>query len=203
MRVILASTSPRRREILTALGLPFESVAPPYVEVAEPHEPPQVQAERFALGKARSVLAEHALVLGSDTVVVIDGTMLGKPADADDARRMLRTLQGRTHEVITSVAIVAPDYPDLIWSERAAVTMRRLGDDAIEAYLRTGESMDKAGAYALQGAGAALIERVTGDRFAVIGLPARSVAAALRSRGTVVPADVDALYAGSLDAVRS
>lgn len=203
MRVILASTSPRRREILSALGLPFECVAPPYVEVAEPHEPPQVQAERFALGKARSVHGQDALVLGSDTVVVIDGAMLGKPANAGDARRMLQSLQGRTHEVITSVAIVAPGSPDEVWSERAAVTMRRLDDSAIESYLRTGESMDKAGAYALQGAGAALIDHVTGDRFAVIGLPARSVAAALRARGIHVPTDVDALYAGSIDQVRS
>lgn len=194
MRLILASTSPRRREILTALGVPFESVSPRYDEIPEADESPEAQAARFALGKARSIGAADAVVLGSDTVVVVDDEVLGKPLDAADARRMLRRLGGRDHRVITAVAILAPGHPETVWTERAAVWMRALGDREIDAYLRTGESMDKAGAYALQGAGAGLIDRVEGDRFTVIGLPARSVAEALRTRGVAVRADVEALY---------
>lgn len=205
MRVILASTSPRRREIIGLLGVPFDAAAPRFEEIHDPRVPPERQAMHFALEKARSVRSPDAVVIGSDTVVVLDGAVssvtpdhclaLGKPVDLDDARRMLTMLRGRTHRVVTAVAVLAPGRADEVWCETASVTMRAAGDEEIDAYLRTGESMDKAGAYALQGEGGRLIETIDGDRFVVIGLPLRSVADALRRCGIPVAVDVDAAYA--------
>ena len=195
MRLILASTSPRRREIVSLLGVPFDVAAPRYEEIHDPRVPPERQAMHFALEKARSVQSPDAVVIGSDTVVVLDDVVLGKPVDLDDARRMLTMLRGRTHRVVTAVAVLAPDRTDQVWCETASVTMRAADDGEIDAYLRTGESMDKAGAYALQGEGGRLIETIDGDRFVVIGLPLRSVADALRRCGIPVAVDVDAVYA--------
>ena len=205
MRLILASTSPRRREIVSLLGVPFDVAAPRYEEIHDPRVPPERQAMHFALEKARSLQSSDAVVIGSDTVVVLDDVVssvtldrclaLGKPVDLDDARRMLTMLRGRTHRVVTAVAVLAPGRADEVWCETASVTMRAADDGEIDAYLRTGESMDKAGAYALQGEGGRLIETIDGDRFVVIGLPLRSVADALRRRGIPVAADVDAVYA--------
>ena len=207
MRLILASTSPRRREIVSLLGVPFDVAAPRYEEIHDPRVPPERQAMHFALEKARSLQSSDAVVIGSDTVVVLDDAVssvtldrclaLGKPVDLDDARRMLTMLRGRTHRVVTAVAVLAPGRADEVWCETASVTMRAADDGEIAAYLRTGESMDKAGAYALQGEGGRLIETIDGDRFVVIGLPLRSVADALRRRGIPVAADVDAVYATS------
>jgi len=195
VRVILASTSPRRREIVSLLGVPFDVAAPRYEEIHDPRVPPERQAMHFALEKARSVQSADAVVIGSDTVVVLDDVVLGKPVDLDDARRMLTMLRGRTHRVVTAVAVLAPGRADQVWCETASVTMRAADDGEIDAYLRTGESMDKAGAYALQGEGGRLIETIDGDRFVVIGLPLRSVADALRRCGIPVAVDVDATYA--------
>jgi septum formation protein len=195
VRLILASTSPRRREIVSLLGVPFDVAAPRYEEIHDPRVPPERQAMHFALEKARSVQSPDAVVIGSDTVVVLDDVVLGKPVDLDDARRMLTMLRGRTHRVVTAVAVLAPDRTDQVWCETASVTMRAADDGEIDAYLRTGESMDKAGAYALQGEGGRLIETIDGDRFVVIGLPLRSVAGALRRCGIPVAVDVDAVYA--------
>ena len=195
MRLILASTSPRRREIVSLLGVPFDVVAPRYEEIHDPRVPPERQAMHFALEKARSVQSPDAVVIGSDTVVVLDDVVLGKPVDLDDARRMLTMLRGRTHRVVTAVAVLAPGRADQVWCETASVTMRAADDGEIDAYLRTEESMDKAGAYALQGEGGRLIETIDGDRFVVIGLPLRSVADALRRCGIPVAVDVDAAYA--------
>jgi septum formation protein len=205
VRLILASTSPRRREIVSLLGVPFDVAAPRYEEIHDPRVPPERQAMHFALEKARSVQSPDVVVIGSDTVVVLDDVVssvtldrclaLGKPADLDDARRMLTMLRGRTHRVVTAVAVLAPGRADQVWCETASVTMRAADDGEIDAYLRTGESMDKAGAYALQDEGGRLIETIDGDRFVVIGLPLRSVADALRRCGIPVAVDVDAVYA--------
>jgi septum formation protein len=215
VRLILASTSPRRREIVNLLGVPFDVAAPRYEEIHDPRVPPERQAMHFALEKARSVQSADAVVIGSDTVVVLDDVVssvtldrclassvtldrclaLGKPVDLDDARRMLTMLRGRTHRVVTAVAVLAPGRADQVWCETASVAMRAADDGEIDAYLRTGESMDKAGAYALQGEGGRLIETIDGDRFVVIGLPLRSVADALRRCGIPVAVDVDAVYA--------
>jgi len=199
--LILASTSPRRREIVRLLGVPFDVVTPAYEEVPLPHEIPQEQAGRFALGKARSVRSPDAVVLGSDTVVAVDNILLGKPVDRDDARRMLALLRGRTHRVVTAVALLAPGRDDVVWSETVRVHMRAVTDDDIEVYLRTGASLDKAGAYALQGDGDRFIEWIDGDPFAVVGLPLRSVAEALRQCGIPSPVDLDALYRRPIDSL--
>jgi len=190
VRLILASTSPRRRELLARLGVPFEVVAPRYEEVIDPHQPAEEQAARFALGKARSVAQPDAVVIGSDTVVVVDHEILGKPVDRDDARRMLTLLQGRAHHVITAVALLAPGYPDHLIADTASVRMRPASLEEIRAYVETGEPMDKAGAYAAQGQGARFIERIDGDPTTVIGLPLQKLAAVLRRVGISASVDV-------------
>lgn len=186
MRLILASTSPRRRELLSRLGVPFEVIPPRYDEVGNPDEPAEEQAARFALGKARSVASPDAVVIGSDTLVVVDHTILGKPTDRADAQRMLTLLQGRTHRVVTAVALLAPGHPDEVLVDVASVRMRPAGPDDIQAYVETGEPMDKAGAYAAQGQGARFIEAIDGDPTTVIGLPIQLVAEALQRFGIAV-----------------
>ncbi len=170
--LVLASGSPRRRQLLEMLGIPIE-VRPPHVpEVRNPGESPQAYVERLAREKAASV--PGPLVLGADTTVVVDGEVLEKPVDAADALRMLRRLQGRVHLVITAIALRTSDSM-LSATDVTAVTFRPADDDALRAYVATGEPMDKAGAYGIQGYGAALVERIDGDFFGVMGLPVRLV----------------------------
>jgi septum formation protein len=170
--LVLASGSPRRRQLLEMLGIPIE-VRPSHVpEVRNPGESPQAYVERLAREKAASVAGP--LVLGADTTVVVDGEVLEKPVDAADALRMLRRLQGRVHQVITAIALKTPDAM-LGATDVTAVTFRPADDDALRAYVATGEPMDKAGAYGIQGYGAALVERIDGDFFGVMGLPVRLV----------------------------
>lgn len=188
--MILASTSPRRRELLARLGVPFEVASPQFEEVIDPLASPETQAEQFALGKARSIVATDAVVLGSDTLVVVDRTILGKPTDPADARRMLRLLCGRAHRVVTAVAVVAPGQLDHVFVDEATVRMRPADDAEIAAYVATGEPMDKAGAYAAQGAGARFIASIEGDETTVIGLPLRRLAAVLREVGIPVASKV-------------
>jgi septum formation protein len=189
VRLILASTSPRRRELLSRLGVAFEVTAPRYDEVIDPHASPEDQAAAFALGKARSLAAPDAIVLGSDTLVVVDRTILGKPTDPADARRMLSLLRGRAHRVITAVAVVTPGQPDHVFVDAAVVRMRAIGDKDLAEYVATGEPLDKAGAYAAQGIGARFIESIEGDQTTVIGLPLRRVADVLRQAGILMAAD--------------
>ena len=170
--LVLASGSPRRRQLLEMLGIPID-VRPPHVpEVRNPGESPQAYVERLAREKAASV--PGALVLGADTTVVVDGEVLEKPVDAADALRMLQRLQGRVHQVITAIALKTPDSM-LGATDVTAVTFRPADDDVLRAYVATGEPMDKAGAYGIQGYGAALVERIDGDFFGVMGLPVRLV----------------------------
>jgi len=190
VRLILASTSPRRRELLSRLGVAFDVTAPRYDEVIDPRVSPEGQAAAFALGKARSVASFDAVVLGSDTLVVVDRTILGKPADPADARRMLSLLRGRAHRVITAVAVITPGQPDHVFVDVAVVRMRAIGDEELAEYVATGEPLDKAGAYAAQGIGARFIESIEGDQTTVIGLPLKRVAESLRQRGIPTPADV-------------
>jgi septum formation protein len=184
--LILASGSPRRRALLATLGLPFSVVVSDVAEDLDPALTPAEQAVTLAERKARAVAAgiPRGLVLGADTIVVLDGEILGKPGDNADARRMLRRLSGRPHEVITGVALVDAATGA---SRSAAVTstvhMRPLTDEAIVAYVATGEPRDKAGAYAIQGRGAALIDRHEGSFTNVVGLPLDEVAALLRDAG--------------------
>ena len=199
MRLILASTSPRRHELLTLLGLPFEVVAPPFVEQIRPHLSAEEQAVEFAAGKAKSCLSSHpdALILGSDTLIHLGAEVLGKPVDLADAEVMLRRLAGQKHRIVTAVALAGPEPErcDVRLAE-VLVTMKSLNEAALAGYLRTGESLGKAGAYSIQGGGAAFIERIEGDFTAAVGLPLRLVVEMLQQRGLSCPVDIEQLYAG-------
>ena len=190
--VILASSSPRRRELLDAVGVKF-TVRTPATPVDESLEPdlaanPEEAAKKLAERKAgaviQEVLAENytgmLIVIGADTMVVLDGKIFGKPRSASDGKHMLRQLSGRTHEVITAVSVwmvAAPNAEDVslgfrTFADISHVTFRDLTDEEITDYLRKGESFDKAGAYAIQGEGAALVDHYDGSLDTIIGLPA-------------------------------
>jgi nucleoside triphosphate pyrophosphatase len=176
----LASSSPRRRQLLEMLGIPVRVVSPNVSEVRRPVETPVDYVERLAREKALAVPGR--LVLGADTTVVVRDEVLEKPVDAVDALRMLRKLQGRTHQVVTSIALVAGETIHQA-TDVTNVVFRRLDDVFLEAYVATGEPMDKAGAYGIQGYGAALVERIDGDFFSVMGLPIRLVLELLDEAG--------------------
>lgn len=197
MQLILASTSPRRCELLALLGIPFEIIAPDFEEVPQPGWRPRQQVEYFAREKARSIAIARptVLVLGSDTVIELDGQMLGKPVDLADARAMLTRLAGRPHYVHTAVALCRqiPHY-EAVAIETATVQMKAYDEAAIERYLATQEPMGKAGAYSIQGMGGELIQTISGDFLGIVGLPLRTVAILLAGAGETVSVDVDALY---------
>ncbi len=171
-RIVLASASPRRRDLLTLIGIAHEVRPADIDETPLAGELPDAYAERLARAKAAILAARapDALVVGSDTIVVVEGDILGKPRDEAEAARMLRRLAGRRHVVHTAVA-VARDGRVESGVERVDVAFRPLGDADIAAYIATGEPMDKAGAYGIQGFGATIVERIEGDYFAVMGLP--------------------------------
>ena len=183
-RVILASQSPRRRELLALVGIAHEVRPADIDESYLPHEQPPPHTERLAREKAATLAALHpdAVVIGADTIVVIDGGLLGKPADEAEARRMLAVLSGRTHTVHTAVA-VARAHRLVSGIESVEVTFRPLSTEQIAAYVATGEPMDKAGAYGIQGYGATLVERIHGDYFAVMGLALGRLVELLRTVG--------------------
>ena len=178
--LVLASASPRRRQLLEMLGIPVDVRPSALPEVRRPGEAPRDYALRLAHDKARAV--SGALVLAADTIVVLDNELLEKPADEDEAVRMLLRLQGRTHDVVTAVALRA-DQTVFEAIDVTAVTFRPAREGMLRAYARTGEPMDKAGAYGIQGYGAALVERVEGDFFGVMGLPIRLVLDLLAEAG--------------------
>ena len=187
--IVLASASPRRRELLTQAGFPFEVLASGVAEVRKPGESPIALVLRLAREKAQDVSSRlspdrqaEAIVLGADTVVVCDTEVLGKPTDEADAHRMLRLLAGRTHQVITGVCILAGDVVETA-AEVTYVTMNTLSDEEISAYVASGEPMDKAGAYAIQGYAGRWIPRVQGCYFNVVGLPLALVTAILEGVG--------------------
>ncbi len=195
--LVLASTSPRRRELLALLGLSFEVDDPGYEEAAIPGEAPVSLARAFALGKAKAAAWRQpaAIVVGSDTLIDVDGDVLGKPVDAVEARAMLRRLQGRAHLIHSGVAVVqSPRQLEEVGVESVRVEMRLLRDDEIDAYVATGEWQAKAGAYSIQGAGGALIDRIVGDFPAVVGLPLRLTAELLGRAGLHSAIEIDALY---------
>jgi septum formation protein len=197
MRLILASTSPRRREILALLGLPFEVIAPEFEEQPLSDRPVEHEVLSFALGKARSVARQHpgSIVVGSDTMILINATKIGKPEGIADARRILRLLSGETHRIFTSVAILdSLGGPGLSIVDEVTVKMRNYSQDEIERYLLCNESLDKAGGYSIQGKGRALIESIRGDYLAAVGLPLKPIADYLRSRGVQGLTNVDKLY---------
>ncbi len=172
--IILASGSARRRELLERLGIAHEVVPAHVDERAEPGELPESMAVRLAIEKAKAVARSRAkeVVLAADTVVVVDGEILGKPVSASDAESMLEKLSGRDHRVITAVAVVRGDDVKARY-EVTRVWFRSLSAAMIRDYVATGEPLDKAGSYGLQGLGGLLVERIDGDYFCVIGLPLR------------------------------
>jgi septum formation protein len=180
LSLTLASSSPRRRQLLEMLGLSIRVVPPNIPEVRRPLETPIDYVERLAREKALSV--SGSLVLGADTTVVIRDEVLEKPVDAADALRMLQKLQGRTHQVVTSVVLVVGDAIHQA-TDVTNVAFRRMDEAFLQAYVATGEPMDKAGAYGIQGYGAALVEKIEGDFFSVMGLPIRLVLDLLKQAG--------------------
>ena len=176
MKVILASGSPRRAELLTMLGLPFEIRASAAEGKPEPGESPEVTVMKLAKQKAEG--AEGELVLSADTIVYLDGKILGKPRTEEEAFSMLRMLSGRTHRVYTGLCVNG-----ICEYEVSEVTFASLTDEEIRAYIATGEPMDKAGAYGAQGKGAVFIEKINGDFFNVMGLPVHRLYGMLRKQG--------------------
>ena len=183
MALVLASASPRRRELLAALGVEFE-VDPSEVDESSAEPEPSRLAKLLALRKACAVAARRPddLVLGADTIVVLDGLWLGKPADSDEARSMLKALRARTHEVVTGIAVVANDA-ELMRSVSTRVTMRDYADLEVARYIERGEPFDKAGGYAIQDADLAPAAAVEGCTCAVIGLPLWTTRDLLRDVG--------------------
>ncbi len=203
--LILASASPRRQELLRNAGIPFTVQPADIDETPFAGESPRACAQRLAQEKALAVFKNRPqeFVLGADTIVVIDEMILGKPRDAQDAARMLRLLSGRTHTVITGVCVLEPvaggqlpvasqtklttgnRQPATAVSESTLVTMCDISDDEIRDYIATGEPMDKAGAYAIQGIASRWITRIEGDYSNVVGLPVALVYAMLRECGAL------------------
>ena len=197
MRLILASTSPRRREILAVLGLPFEVIPPSFDELALPNRPVEDEVLAFALGKAESVARDNpeSIVIGSDTMILLNTKKIGKPDGIADAKQILSDLSGKTHRILTSVAIFdGLGGPGLRIVDVVSVLMRDYSDKEIEHYLSCSESLDKAGAYSIQGEGRALIESIHGDYLTAVGLPLKPIADYLRSRGISFPLNVEKLY---------
>ncbi len=182
--VVLASASPRRRELLNLIGIPHEVRPANIDETMRPREVPRRHAERLAREKASAIALRDPdlITIGADTVVVINRKVLGKPADVAEAARMLGMLSGREHTVVTAVA-VSRGRKLRSAVEEVRVRFRRLRDDEIEAYIATGEPMDKAGAYGIQGFGATIVERIEGDYFAVMGLPLVRLVGLMRDVG--------------------
>ena len=188
MDLILASASPRRRELMGYFGLPF-SIVP----AAGPETPPAGAdaahtAEALALAKAREVAGTHpgAVVIGADTVVEIDGAILGKPRDEADAKRMLRLLSGREHRVYTGLAVICGDKTESC-AECTRVWFRPMTEAEIDDYIATGEPMDKAGAYGYQGRAGLFVERIEGDYYNVVGLPLCLLGTMLSKAGVELP----------------
>jgi septum formation protein len=184
LSIVLASASPRRRDLLRAAGIPFEVDAPTVDETRRPSEVAETYVERMARAKVTAVAARHParVVLAADTIVVIGERVLGKPIDAAEATAMLRALSGRSHVVMTAVAVARSGIVRAV-VDQTTVRMRRIEDEEIAAYVSTREPLDKAGAYAIQGGAQAFIESIDGALDTVIGLPVDRVRALLLDVG--------------------
>ncbi len=184
VNVILASGSPRRRQLLQLVGIDHDVVPSDIDETIRSGELPEQYCERLAREKAEHIAKDkpESVVIGADTIVVIDDQILGKPRDVEDAARMLRMLSGRSHTVMTAVAATL-DGRTVSSVELVDVTFLPLDDERIAAYIRTREPMDKAGAYGIQGYGATIVRRIDGDYFAVMGLSLVRLVALMRELG--------------------
>src|SRR6201991_2246540 len=174
-KLVLASSSPRRKEILDAVGCTYEAIVAGIDESLLPNEEPAAYVQRLARSKAEAVAAklQSGLVLGADTTVVIDDHILGQPENDEDARRMLKLLNGKWHEVLTGVAVVRVGGESLVEYETTRVRFAEMTDREIDWYVATGEARGKAGAYGIQGAAGLFIEEIQGDYFNIVGLPIR------------------------------
>jgi nucleoside triphosphate pyrophosphatase len=184
--IVLASASPRRQELLKNAGIDFVVRASDIPEVPLAGENPQAFAERMAIEKARAARAAtpEGIILAADTVVAVDTEILGKPENAGDAQRMLRLLSGRTHEVITAVCLLGKNFEDAR-SETTGVHFTAMSDAEISEYVASGEPMDKAGAYAIQGRASRWISKIEGDYYNVVGLPVDLVWRMLREHAVL------------------
>jgi septum formation protein len=184
VEVILASQSPRRRELLTLVGIKHVVSPADIDESVMPDEAPVPHCERLARAKAHVLAERHpdAVIIAADTIVVLDGDILGKPRDAADARAIIARLSGRTHTVYTAMAVARGGRTESA-VEEVSVTFRELSAEDIAEYVATGEPMDKAGAYGIQGYGATIVERIDGDYFSVMGLGLRRLVALLERVG--------------------
>jgi septum formation protein len=182
-RLVLASASPRRRELLERLGLCVEIRPTSIDETPRRGEPPAALVQRLAVAKARAAARQGELVLGADTIVVLDGAILGKPEGEAQARAMLRRLSGRAHEVLTGVAVAAPDGGIRSLVESSLVRFAVLSEREIAWYVASGEPFDKAGGYAVQGLAALFVERIEGNFSNVVGLPLPATCRLLREAG--------------------
>ncbi len=196
MRLILASTSPRRKEILSLLKIKFEVMNPGLEEECDPRRTASDETVHWSLEKARVIASRYpkALVIASDTLIDFKGRMVGKPDDSGEALKILRMLAGQEHEVVTAVGAVMPGGSERTALEKVRVQMRRVPDEVLARYASTQEPLDKAGAYSLQGEGRCLIENLKGDYLAAVGLPLRAVLKILREAKIVVPVDVEHIY---------
>ncbi len=197
MNIILASTSPRRRELLALLGISFDIIPPTCEEVLSPHLSPSEQAKQFSIDKAESIAIQHPhhLVLGSDTVIETGGTLLGKPENIKEAEIMLRQLRGRCHQVHTGLALIQK-AADLLVAlvETAHVWIKPFDEVELGNYLNTEESLGKAGGYSIQGQGAKLIEKIEGDYPTIVGLPLWRVAKLLEEQGVGLGNSIEEIY---------
>lgn len=188
-KIVLASSSPRRRELLSLTGLTFTVEASNYEEVLVPGVEPLLLARRLSSKKAKAVAKKYrnALIIAADTFIVFGDILLGKPSSKEDAMRMLGLLNGQSHSVITGFTITdTASRKILSRSVETKVWFRKLTKQELASYVRTGEPLDKAGAYAIQGLGSLIVERIEGDYFNVIGLPLSSLVAALKKFGVHV-----------------
>jgi septum formation protein len=184
-RLTLASTSPQRRAILEQLRIPFDVVEPSYVEDDASDADPVELVRRHAEGKARSVHRDGLVTLGVDTTVALDARLYGKAGDREEAAGMLSALSGRTHAVVSGLCLLGPGF-ELVRHERTAVTFRALAPELVETYLASGEWEGRAGAYAIQGLGGRLVERIEGDYLNVVGLPGALLVSLLEARAPKV-----------------
>lgn len=185
MHIILASGSPRRRELLERMGLDFTVRTAPHDETMNPFAPPEDEVARVSLLKAQAVYPnclDEDIIIAADTIVVCDGLMMGKPRSEAEAFSMLRRLSGREHSVITGMSVLCADQADTV-TVKTGLRFRYLSDAEIRAYIATGEPMDKAGAYAIQGLGAMFVAALDGDYYNVMGLPVCTLVPMLRKHG--------------------
>lgn len=194
--LLLASTSPRRRELLDLLQVPFEVVPPVFDETSRPEWSEAEEVCALARGKGLSVAEKHShsILIAADTLVSVDGEKLGKPRDAKDAERMLKRLSGRKHQVISGVFLWdGTKGEEILWHEVTGVFLKNLSEGEIRNYVAGGEPMGKAGAYAIQGEGSRLIEGIEGDYFNVVGLPLRRLYEQLQIWGLNLPVPWEAV----------